>query len=143
MDVFNANKDPQEVALWMGDSGIPADMCGGFEGKPQNALRVCIVFTYGALVLLHNLLENEIDGITFLELTEADIKGLVPKLGVVKKIHRLQSSVSCFTVLHVQFFTIVMCYVRYCSVTLLGYFHSNGGPPIYTTMSPEFTSPEC
>ena len=45
-------------------------------------------------------LENEIDGTAFLELTDADIKGLVPKLGVVKKICRLLSSVSFNNVLH-------------------------------------------
>ena len=34
--------------------------------------------------------ENEIDGSAFLELSEDDVRTLVPKLGVVKKICRLQ-----------------------------------------------------
>ena len=41
--------------------------------------------------------ENEIDGPGFFDLTELDIKSMVPKLGIVKKICRLQvSSVSLF-----------------------------------------------
>lgn len=35
--------------------------------------------------------DNEIDGQGFLDLTEADVKGLVSKLGVVKKILRLKT----------------------------------------------------
>ena len=34
--------------------------------------------------------ENDIDGETFLELSEDDIRSVVPKLGAVKKIVRLQ-----------------------------------------------------
>ena len=34
--------------------------------------------------------DNEIDGDAFLELSESDIRSLVPKLGMVKKISRLQ-----------------------------------------------------
>lgn len=37
-----------------------------------------------------NVLDNEIDGMAFLELTEEDVKGLVCKIGVVKLILRLQ-----------------------------------------------------
>ena len=37
--------------------------------------------------------ENEIDGAAFVDLTEADIKSMVSKLGIVKKICRLQASV--------------------------------------------------
>ena len=37
--------------------------------------------------------DNEIDGETFLELTESEIKSLVSKLGVFKKIMRLKSKV--------------------------------------------------
>lgn len=33
MDAFDVNGDPQKVALWMSDSGIPADVCGVFEGQ--------------------------------------------------------------------------------------------------------------
>ena len=46
------------------------------------------------LLVLFTVVENEIDGATFLELTESEIKGLVPKLGLAKKICRLQCSVS-------------------------------------------------
>ncbi len=38
-------------------------------------------------------LENEIDGETFCELSEADIKAIVKPLGIVKKIIRLQKSI--------------------------------------------------
>ena len=39
--------------------------------------------------------ENEIDGTSFVDLTESDIKSMVTKLGIVKKIQRLQLLVSC------------------------------------------------
>ena len=38
--------------------------------------------------------ENEIDGSAFMDLTEADIKQLIKPLGAVKKILRLQKSLS-------------------------------------------------
>ena len=38
--------------------------------------------------------EHDIDGEAFMELTEADIKSLEAKLGIVKKICRLQTTVS-------------------------------------------------
>ena len=41
--------------------------------------------------------ENEIDGASFLELTEADIKEIVKPLGIVKKILRLKKKVSAPT----------------------------------------------
>lgn len=61
----------------------------------------------------HVLISNsESDGTSFLELTESDIKCLVPKLGVVKKICRLQSSVSWTK--------------RACERPLIAILHSNG-----------------
>ena len=33
MDAFDPNKDAQEVAVWMGSSGIPAEVCEVFEGR--------------------------------------------------------------------------------------------------------------
>lgn len=44
------------------------------------------------LVISAFLKDNEIDGPTFCELTEEEIKQLVQPLGVVKKIIRLQKS---------------------------------------------------
>ena len=42
--------------------------------------------------------DEETDGAGFLDLTEADIKSLVPKLGIVKKLCRLQNLVRiCYT----------------------------------------------
>ena len=41
--------------------------------------------------------ENEIDGASFLELTETDIKEIVKPLGIVKKILRLKRKVSAPT----------------------------------------------
>lgn len=38
------------------------------------------------------MLENEIDGVIFCELSEADIKAIVKPLGIVKKIVRLQKN---------------------------------------------------
>ena len=37
-----------------------------------------------------NVVDEDIDGAAFIDLSEADIKSLVPKLGMVKKIARLQ-----------------------------------------------------
>ena len=39
------------------------------------------------------ILDNEIDGMAFLELSEDDVKGLVSKVGVVKHILRLQKTI--------------------------------------------------
>ena len=39
------------------------------------------------------LVDNEIDREAFLELSESEVKDLVPKLGLAKKISRLQFSV--------------------------------------------------
>ena len=93
MDAFDPNKDAQEVAVWMGSSGIPAEVCEVFEGRSP-VLRQFVVFSLSMWILCICPLENEIDGTAFLELTETDIRGLVPKLGLVKKICRLQSTVS-------------------------------------------------
>lgn len=41
--------------------------------------------------------DNDIDWEAFLELTESEVKSLVPKLGTAKRILRLQSSVVCLT----------------------------------------------
>ena len=47
---------------------------------------------------IHHL-ENAINGETFLELTQMEIKSLVPKLGIAKKLMKMQkSSVSCLSV---------------------------------------------
>ena len=43
--------------------------------------------TLGAYVLS---LDEDIDGPAFIELSEMDIKSIVPKLGIVKKVMRLQ-----------------------------------------------------
>ena len=40
--------------------------------------------------------DNDIDGEAFLELTESEVKALVPKLGTAKKVLRLQASMVCF-----------------------------------------------
>ena len=40
------------------------------------------------------LLENEIDGASFCELTEQEIKSMIKPIGVVKRILRLQNTVS-------------------------------------------------
>ena len=48
-------------------------------------------------------LEEDIDGAAFLDLTEADIKSMVPKLGLVKKVMRLQK-VICMLELNVSVF---------------------------------------
>lgn len=47
---------------------------------------------YNKLVIQH--IANEIDGRDFLELTENDVKELVKPLGQVKKIIRLQKTLS-------------------------------------------------
>ena len=39
------------------------------------------------------ILDNEIDGMAFLELSEDDVKRLVSKVGVVKHILRLQKTI--------------------------------------------------
>ena len=33
---FDINKDPRDVALWMGNNGISAEVCDVFEGKIVN-----------------------------------------------------------------------------------------------------------
>ena len=46
---------------------------------------------------LHSV--NEIDGASFLDLTDSDVKSMVTKLGIVKKIRRLQLLVSSLLLL--------------------------------------------
>ena len=42
--------------------------------------------------MCHSSLENEIDGEAFVDLSEADIKSIVAKVGLVKKLQRIQKA---------------------------------------------------
>ena len=53
-----------------------------------NNMQSTMFSTYTVCMTPHA--DNEIDGDAFLELSEDDIRTLVPKLGMVKKICRLQ-----------------------------------------------------
>jgi hypothetical protein len=55
-------KTAKEVAQWLDMEGLSLDVCDIFE-------------------------DNEVDGESFLELSEADIKEMVSKIGLVKKIY--------------------------------------------------------
>ena len=55
--------------------------------------------------------DNDIDWEAFLELTESEVKSLVPKLGTAKRILRLQSSVVCLTSM---FFVTLLALVLWC-----------------------------
>ena len=48
-------------------------------------------------------LEEEVDGQAFMDLTEDDIKSLGKKIGVIKKLCRLQKSVSCLINVHSEY----------------------------------------
>lgn len=56
------------------------------SGSGFNLIIIILVFIF--------CVENEIDGTGFFDLDESDIKSMVSKLGIVKKISRLQKSVS-------------------------------------------------
>ncbi len=43
--------------------------------------------------LHHFYSDNEIDGVSFIEITEEDVKGMIKLLGVVKKIMHLQRTI--------------------------------------------------
>ena len=107
MESFDSGNNPTELTLWLAHHDVPADVCDIFEGEwstlsRANAFTSYFIVSFNSIIIIYfyiNFLfysENEIDGDCFLELTESDIKGLVPKLGLVKKICRLQASVSFY-----------------------------------------------
>ena len=96
MDTGQGNftdKDAREVAMWLRSNGIPDLTCEQFEGI-KNCDNLLLVYNPLPMLLAAVCAENDIDGECFTELTEADIKSLESKLGTVKKICRLQASVS-------------------------------------------------
>lgn len=99
MEVDNsdlASKDSVEIRDFLEENGVPAEIAERFEGEfavylfLKHALKLFGMF----FSLCLNITEEDIDGAAFLELSEADIKSMVPKLGMVKKIARLQK-VNC------------------------------------------------
>ena len=71
-------------------------------------------------------LDNEVDGDTFMELSEADFKEMIPgKIGVVKKLIRVQRTVNSYILyLHVQ------CLIqKYCT-----WVNQVGHTPLFDTM---------
>lgn len=61
--------------------------------SPQHSLSALILRLLKKFDLIFFLIDNEIDGTGFFDLTESDVKSMVSKLGIVKKICRLQTSV--------------------------------------------------
>ena len=76
-----------ELSTWLQEEGVDLTYCEIFEGRYHNLL------WHDPVSLYCLLLDNEIDGPAFIELTENDIKTMIKPLGVVKKILRLQKSV--------------------------------------------------
>ena len=100
------DKDAFDVATWLKENGIPLEICDKFDGRSLfhyilMNVELYICYTKSATiniflfcVFCEFIVDEEIDGSGFLDLTECDIKSLVPKLGIVKKISRLQKLVS-------------------------------------------------
>ena len=75
------DKSMEEVASWLKDHGISEVIANTFEGK----------LFIGELQFIHFLIlliENEVDGDSFLEFTEEDIQKLLEPLGIIKKISK-------------------------------------------------------
>lgn len=90
----------EEMSALLENEGLPVSVADTFEGERSFFLVLNIItvffntnwFMYNKLVIQH--IANEIDGRDFLELTENDVKELVKPLGQVKKIIRLQKTLS-------------------------------------------------
>ena len=91
-------KSVEEVRDFLTESGISEAIADTFHGK-------FYVYMYYSMfhVNLIDVTENEIDGESFLELTEEDIAKLVKPLGIVKKMLKILRSQK-FPVCLVDFF---------------------------------------
>ena len=89
MEELFSTYDVEEVGDYLKEKGIPDDIVACFKGGKS--------FWYSSWrinVMLLMFVEHQLDGQSFLDLSELDIKGIVKPLGVVKKLLRLQKEVS-------------------------------------------------
>ena len=77
---------------------------------------LCILCTFptaNEIILLHHL-DNEVDGESFMDLSESDLKEMIPnKMGVVKKILKLQQEVGLVCIQYNYNYSRLHCYDMY------------------------------
>ena len=83
----------ESLGDFLTENGIPHDFVSAFEGKSEFP-ELCVTCHLVLPSTISSDSDNQIDGETFLELTEADVKEMVKPIGIVKKIMKVQREVN-------------------------------------------------
>ena len=88
---FRESMTSEELSDWLLEQGIPDKYCKVFE-----SMKLWFLFMHPCicLVRLPFSIDNYVDGKEFISLTYEEVKGMVPPLGLAKKVLRLIPKVS-------------------------------------------------